>query len=307
VLFGTTLWLQAVMTGYVQARVGDVGWLGGVVALLSSVGRHVLPFGTLWLILLLLYKFLPSARVRFGSAAWGALLSAVLLQCAKPLFSAYAVSAFKYQQIYGQIAVVPLFLLWVWLLWVIVLFGAEVAFTTQNVGLLRYHDKLSRLSSLFVDRYLAARVMMYVAREFWATGRPVGPERLAEILQITPEEAADTAGRLMKLGLLSPTGEDGEQFHPARDLSHLKLSDVLSITDRYRDESRSARPEDRPYEDKLEAVFRSAIRAQDEALGGATFHDLLRDCEQGGPTDPRQPALPPLDPPPADGAKNGDK
>jgi len=160
-----------------------------------------------------------------------------------------------------------------------VLLGAEVSFTVQNLGLLRFRDKLHRLSSLFIDRYLAARIMLYVAREFWGTGKPVTAGRLGEIMRITPEEASDGATRLVRLGLLTPVGEEGDAFHPARDLSRVKLSDVLSVTDRLRWESRSVRPEDKLYEDRLEAVFRSAIRAQDEALHEMTFLQFLEQCE----------------------------
>ncbi|MHC4481639.1 MAG: YihY/virulence factor BrkB family protein, partial [Planctomycetota bacterium] len=279
-LIGASLWARERLGGYVEATLGRAAVIGSLVQVLTSAGEHLLPFLTTWLVLMALYKFLPHTRVRFKSVAWGAFLAAVLLHGVRPLFSLYVLKAVRYEKIYGSLGAVPIFLLWIWLLWLIVLFGAEVSFTIQNVGLLRYRDRLHRLSSLFIDRYLAARIMMYVAREFWETGEPVTAHRLSEILQITPEAAADAAGRLVKLGLLTPVGEQRDEFHPARDLSKLKLSEVLSITDRFRDESRSARPEDKPYEDKLEAAFRSAIQAQEEALDKLTLRELLQECEE---------------------------
>jgi len=280
VLVGASVWARERLGDYVELKLSGLAVIGPLVGALSAVGQHAVPFLTTWLILVALYVFLPHTRVRFSSAAWGAFLGAILLHLAKPLFSLYVLKAVRYEKIYGSLGAVPLFLLWIWLLWLIVLFGAEVSFTIQNVGLLRYKDKLHRLSSMFIDRYLAARIMLYVAREFWETGRPVSAGRLAEILQTTPEEAADAAGRLVRLGFLTPVGEQRDAFHPARDLSRLKISEVLSITDRFRDESRSVRPEDRPYEEKLEEVFRAAIASQDEALGAMTFRDLLKACEE---------------------------
>ncbi len=280
VLIGASLWARERLAGYVEAALGNLPVLGQAVGVLTAVGEQALPFLTTWLLLVALYKFLPHAQVRFSSAAWGAFLGAVLMHCARPLFALYVLKAIRYEKIYGSLGAIPLFLLWLWLLWLIVLFGAEVAFTIQNVGLLRYRDKLHELSNIFIDRYLAARIMMYVARDFWDTGEPVTSARLAEILQITPEEASDAAGRLIRLGLLTPVGEQRDEFHPARDLSRLQLSEVLSITDRFRDESRSVRPEDKPYEDTLEKAFRSAIQSQGEALKDMTFHDLLRQVEK---------------------------
>lgn len=281
VMIGLSIWLRSAAASFIEAKVEGVWGLRDIVGGVLVAGSVVMPLVMLWFLLFITYRFLPNTRVRSRPAAWGAFLAAILLALAKPLFSIYAVNAFQgnYGRVYGQIATVPLFLLWIWLLWVIVLFGAEIAFAKQNLGLLRYHDKLSHLSDVYVDRFLAARTMMYVAREFWRDGGPVTSERLAEIMQITPEEAADTARRLVKLGLLTPVGEELEGFHPARDLSHMYLSDVLSATDRYRSDSRSESVEDRPYEDLLEKSFRNVINAQRDALGGLTFHEMLARCD----------------------------
>jgi membrane protein len=256
------------------------------------VGEHLLPFATIWVLLVVLYKFLPHTRVRLSSSAWGAFLATVLLSCARPLFTIYVVRAVRYERIYGSLGAVPVFLLWVWLLWMIVLFGAEVAFTSQHMGLLRYRDKLQRLSSFFIDGRLAARVMMYVAREFWQSGEPISADQLAEILEVAPEEAVDAARRLVRLGLLTPVGDGTEEFHPARDLSKLELSEVLSIADRFRDVSRSEHPEDLPYEARLQEAFGAARDGQDRALAGMTFRDLLLECERNGGNREGSPAAP---------------
>ena len=187
--------------------------------------------------------------------------------------------AIKYQKIYGSLGVFPIFLLWIWVLWVLVLFGAEVAFTVQNIGLLRFQDRQHRLSRLFIDRYLAARIMMYVARNFWDTGQPMEVKDLAETLSIPPEEASDAARRLVLLGLLTPVGEEMDAFHPGKDLSRLTVGEVLSITDRFRGDSRSSKSEDCPYESKLEEVFHRVIASQREALEDMTFRDLMEQCE----------------------------
>ncbi len=281
-LIGVTIWLEETMSRYLSVTFHGMAVLGPLARVVTTAGRYLLPFLMMWLLLVALYKFLPHTRVRLKSAAWGACVGAVLLMLVRPLFSLYMTNAITYEKmkIYGSLGAVPIFLLWVWLLWIIVLFGAELSFTIQNLGLLRYHDRLRRLSDVFVDRYLAARIVLYVAREFWQTGQPISAGRLAEILHITPEEAGDAANRLVELGLLTPVGDQRDEFHPARDLSRLKLSEVLSITDSFRSESRSRQPQNKPYEDKLEAAFRAAIEAQQAALEDVTFRDLLLQCEE---------------------------
>jgi hypothetical protein len=64
---------------------------------------------------------------------------------------------------------------------------------------------------------------------------------------------------------------------------------VLSITDRFRDESRSVEPANKPYEDRLETAFRAAIQGQVEALRDMTFRDLLLQSEEEGRDRPGRP------------------
>ncbi|HUE94110.1 virulence factor BrkB family protein [Pseudomonas sp.] len=74
----------------------------------------------------LLYATVPNAQVPIRHALLGGLFAAVLFEVAKMLFGLYVRLFPGYQLIYGAFATVPLFLLWIYVSWLIVLFGAEV-------------------------------------------------------------------------------------------------------------------------------------------------------------------------------------
>jgi membrane protein len=74
----------------------------------------------------LLYATVPNARVPLAHACLGGLFAAVLFEVAKMLFGLYVQLFPSYQLVYGAFATVPLFLLWIYLSWLIVLFGAEL-------------------------------------------------------------------------------------------------------------------------------------------------------------------------------------
>ena len=289
--FCTLIWLGPAMIAagiIIQEELGQkaaqtflgVPGLEALFRLTATMGRYVLPLLTVWLVLVAIYKFLPHTTVRLGAACWGAFVGAVLIQIARPGFGLYVSHAIRYEKLYGSLGAFPIFLLWIWLLWVLVLFGAEVAFTVQNVGLLHFRERMHHLSGLLIDRYLAVRIMMYVAREFWRNGQPMPVDKLSDTLEIPPEEAANAASSLVKVGLLTPVGEERDKFHPARDLSRLSVMEVLNITDRFRAESRSPRPKDHPWEETLEEVFNASFDAQEQALDGMTFRDLMVRCEE---------------------------
>ncbi|WP_193222305.1 virulence factor BrkB family protein [Alkalilimnicola sp. S0819] len=85
----------------------------------------VLPFLAEWLGLMLLYTVVPNRRVPLVHAALGALVAAILFELAKAVFALYVRSVPAYEVIYGALAAVPLFLVWLYVSWVVVLVGAE--------------------------------------------------------------------------------------------------------------------------------------------------------------------------------------
>ena len=86
-----------------------------------------LPFLVTFFTLWLMYAVIPNARVSRRDAAIGALLGAVLFEIARWGFAQFVGHANNYQQIYGKLAIIPIFLLWIYLSWVIVILAASIA------------------------------------------------------------------------------------------------------------------------------------------------------------------------------------
>ena len=113
--------------------------LRGAADQFTSVGSGllgVLPllvtFFTLWL----MYSVIPNCKVSRRDAAIGALLGAVLFEIARWGFTLFVRHAHSYQQIYGVLAAIPIFLLWVYLSWVIVILAASIA---ASASAFEYH------------------------------------------------------------------------------------------------------------------------------------------------------------------------
>lgn len=87
----------------------------------------VLPFVVTFLTLWLLYTTVPNQKVDRKHTAIGALLGAISFELARWGFTHYVQNAHNYQQIYGALAIIPLFLLWIYLSWVIVISCASVS------------------------------------------------------------------------------------------------------------------------------------------------------------------------------------
>jgi len=79
-----------------------------------------------WLAISLFFIFVPNRRVKIKHALAGAFLSTILFELAKAGFIAY-VSHANYKVIYGALATVPIFLIWIYIVWNVILFGASLA------------------------------------------------------------------------------------------------------------------------------------------------------------------------------------
>jgi len=120
---------------------------------------RALPFALTWVCLWLAYIVIPATSVRMRYAAVGATLGTLLFELAKRGFAEYLART-NYELIFGALAVVPIFLLWIYLLWLIVLLGASIAaaagafrFDANNAGLA---PKLQLLGALRLLRLIRA-------------------------------------------------------------------------------------------------------------------------------------------------------
>ena len=118
VLVGASI---AALTAFLSESVAAVP-LRAVVA----YGVHPLPLAIVTAGLMLLYGVVPARRVPWRWAAVGAFVAAVALEGAKEAFTFYLVNVPTYKVVYGALAALPIFLLWIYLCWIIVLAGAAV-------------------------------------------------------------------------------------------------------------------------------------------------------------------------------------
>ena len=83
-------------------------------------------FVLMWTVFTVIFILVPNRKVQLRDAVAGAFLTAILFEIAKAGFVAYITNA-NYTVIYGALATIPIFLVWLYLVWIVVLFGASLA------------------------------------------------------------------------------------------------------------------------------------------------------------------------------------
>jgi len=150
----------------------------------------------------LLYRLAPNRQVPWRHAAAGGFLAAVAFEVAKEVFASYMAHAPGYSVVYGTFAAIPFFLLWVYLSWLVVLFGAEL---TACLDYWR-GGKWKRVGSnpaRFGDAVSVARML------FEAHGKPVTFEVLRRGTGMPQDELEDALHHMTASGLVERRGRTG--------------------------------------------------------------------------------------------------
>lgn len=218
------------------------------------------------------YTFMPNTRVRLGPALAGGVAGGILWQSAGWAFALFAASSTNYAAIYSSFAILILFMLWLYLSWLILLFGASVAFYAQHPEYLLAQGGEPRLSNRMRER-LALAIMGRIARRHLDGKPPLSADALAQSLHV-PMRAVDAVlAALHAGGILAPTGDEPVGWLPARDLAELSVKALLD-TVRASGENRFLSPESLAGSDAIDQLIRRSDDAAEAALHGVSVRDL---------------------------------
>nr|WP_298109936.1 virulence factor BrkB family protein [uncultured Pseudomonas sp.] len=203
----------------ISTYVASLSLISGPDALLGLKAMlNVMPMLSSIAAFTLLYATVPNAQVRLGHALLGGLFTAVLFEVAKSLFGLYVQMFPGYQLIYGAFATVPLFLLWIYLSWVLVLLGAELV---CNLGTPHQWRKRA------LPRLL---IMLGILRVFYMRQQSGLKVRYRDVQRhgwLLPEfEWEEMLEFLEQQHLIAPAGAGFWVL--SRDLNHYSLQQLLS-------------------------------------------------------------------------------
>ena len=181
----------------------------------------LVPWATSLFALFFLFFAVPNAKVRVQAALAGALVSATAWEIAKRLYAFFATHSFRYNAIYGSLGAVPLFLLWVYVSWVVVLFGARLAYALQ------YAVTSANAPRIFDTRcreVLCTRVALEAAVAFQSGKPPPTPGSIAQVLSLEVSFVGEAIDALREGGLLAEAINGG--LVPARAPEKIRLLDI---------------------------------------------------------------------------------
>lgn len=243
-----------------QRLIRGVGF--GVTVLISTV--------LLWV----LYVIVPNTKVRLWAALAGALVGGVLLEVAKWGFRNFVTGA-GYQSLYGSLALLPLFLMWVYVLWMVVLLGLRLAYLIQTgrrgrvVGVANLVERATGAGRVsWVDPAAGVPVLALVARAF-GRGEGVTAEDLSRACGIEPRLVGQMLERMHTNGWVHRGADEREgQWVLSMPAERIGLGPVLETCFALADAGMTTR-------EVRESVVRRLRRAQVASVRGMSLASVL--------------------------------
>lgn len=232
ILFLISSSMTVFVTSQLETIITRLEFLGPVATLLISAVR-LLSLAILWVLLAFTYLFMPNTKVQVKSALVAGILAGTMFFLLQVAYVRLQIGAGKANAIYGSFAALPLFLTWLQLSWIIVLFGAEVAWAHQNLERFEWGQE-SRRATRHLRHKVQVAIMRVCVHRFCTGAEPPTFRQLQQevdaprvLMQSCLEELRDA--RLLSRTLL----DDGESvgYQPACDVSELTVADVLARLD----------------------------------------------------------------------------
>ncbi len=190
---------------------------------------QLIPYVAGWMLFTFLYLFLPNTRVNRVSAAIGGFAAGTVYQIVQWAYVILQVKILNYGAVYGSYIAVPLFLIWLHTSWLVILWGAEIAFAHQNAETYEFEADCLSLSYSY-KKLLALYVVNYLVKNFGRYDKAWTAVVVARDLEIPVRLLHEILDRLVTCHILVETlGEqEGEvAYQLGRDFSKLTIKDVL--------------------------------------------------------------------------------
>lgn len=211
------------------------GVVGDLLAFLSRFTSFLMS----WMLFGLLYLLMPNTKVKLKAALIGSLVAAVLWELAKWGMGLYVTKTVPFAKVYGALGLIPLFLFWLYVTWLIVLFGLELTHALQvvNEGRLR-RQEVENDSDQLCDPGCVLPLMVQLTQAFDG-GRACNIEELADRLRLPQRTVDRLLAALRGAHLVHEVERDDEPAYAlARSPGKIAVADLLDVAEQIGHEQR---------------------------------------------------------------------
>ncbi|MCG8687129.1 MAG: YihY/virulence factor BrkB family protein [Desulfobacterales bacterium] len=205
---------------------------------LIPLSLNVFPFVTTWVLFIFFYIIMPHKKVDPKAAAAGAIIAGTLFQIIQTAYLKFQVGVAGYNAIYGSFAALPLFLIWLQASWVVLLYGAEIAFEWENTENALAPDLSVDTMSIRLKKLAILGIVRGCVQRFANGSTPATDIQISRDLDLPLSIVHHLLEMLLKSRVLFAVKlpDDTTGYTPAMDIECMSIMDVLSAVEHQGDE-----------------------------------------------------------------------
>ena len=221
---GLTVFITSVVREYTD---------GSMVGLVVGFPLKILPYALIWVLMTFLYIVMPNTKVDIKAAFIGGVLAGTAYQLTQWAYITFQIGASNANAIYGSFAALPLFLIWLQLSWVIVLAGAELSYSIQNVDDYEQNEEVEKVSAQY-RKILILSIAHVIIKRFDSEKEPYTAREVAKETAIPQKLLRQLLEELVESRIISTTRLDDKiiGYQPARDINKLTVHRIIELMDR---------------------------------------------------------------------------
>lgn len=184
-------------------------------------------FLMLWMSFTLVYQFVPNTKVQLRYALLGGFVGGILYMLNSWAYVKFQIGLANYTSFFSAFALFPLLLMYIYISWLVLLFGSLVSFAYQNEKTFAM-EQLSEKAPLAYREALAVRLMIELSRRFNKALYPLDVKEAAENWNVPTRLLSDTLDVLVQAKLVVACAGNPVTYQPARSTSLIRVVDVVN-------------------------------------------------------------------------------
>jgi membrane protein len=240
------------------------------------VGSKMVPYLLISGVFTFLYMFMPNTKVNLKSALVGGVAGGFMWATMSAVFTTFVLYSTRTAQIYAGFAVAITTLIWLYLNWLILLIGSQLAFYHQRPAFLRIGRREPRLSNSTSER-LALNVMYLVGQSFRSPGDSITFAQVSTQLRIPSIALIPILNSLEKAHLLIAT--EKEELLPGMEMTRIYLEDIVAVV---REKGETGSDKLPVWTEGIEEIGGQLDAAISTVIGKKTLADLLDELAEDG-------------------------
>ena len=240
---------------------------------LFGLSLQLLPIVLLCLSFGAFYKLIPNTRVDWGAALVGGLVGGLLTHANNAISVLYVSRVVSNSKIYGSLGLIPVFMIGLYFAWLLLLFGAQVAYAYQNRSAYLEEKQVESINQRGRE-FVALRLMTLIGQRFVEGARPPSIGQLSAQLGIPTRLVRQIMQTLANARLVAETNGTESSYLPVRPLERITCHDILQALRSGQGQELSTREE--PVREEVLGEFQKIQEAERQAAGSVTMLDLVR-------------------------------